>query len=80
VFESDDNFLAHLGDTSMARQDQRQAQDEKPQRTWQDIEHEVEQEPDVKKMLKLSAELNKALLEEERRKVLRRLGRIPPAA
>ena len=64
----------------MARQDQRQAQDEKPQRTWQDIEHEVEQEPDVKKMLKLSAELNKALLEEERRKVLRRLGRIPPAA
>ncbi|PYX28105.1 MAG: hypothetical protein DMG80_17255 [Acidobacteria bacterium] len=64
----------------MAGHDRQQAKDVKPQRTWQDIEHEIEQEPDVKKMLKLTAELNNALLEEERRKVLQRLGRIPPAA
>jgi hypothetical protein len=49
-------------------------------RTWRDIAREVDRELDVKKMLALSAELNQSLLEEERQKVLRRLGRTASAA
>ena len=49
-------------------------------RTWRDIAREVDQELDVKKMLALSADLNQELLEEERKKVRRRLGRTASAA
>jgi hypothetical protein len=46
---------------------------------WRDIASEVDRELDVKKMLMLSAELNQALPEEERRKVRCRLGRAASA-
>jgi hypothetical protein len=59
----------------MADQGTQTTQGEKPPRRWQAIAREVDQEQDVKKMLELTAELNQALLEEERRKVQRRLGR-----
>jgi len=59
----------------MADQETQTTQGEKPPRTWQAIARQVEQEQDVNKMLELSAELDQALLEEERRKVRRRLGR-----
>jgi hypothetical protein len=52
----------------MAIQDMSQTASE-TQRSWQEIAREVTQEQDSTKVRKLSAELNQALLEEERRKV-----------
>ena len=43
-------------------------------RTWQEIAREVTQEHDPAKVRTLSAELNQAMLEEERRKVRLRFG------
>ena len=43
-------------------------------RTWQEIAREVMQEHNPDKVRRLSAELNQAMLEEERRKVRLRLG------
>jgi hypothetical protein len=44
-------------------------------RMWRDIARQIDREVDVERMLTLSAELNQTLLEGERHRVLRRLGR-----
>ncbi len=54
--------------------DTMQTAESKTLRSWQEIAREVTQEQDPAKVRKLSAELNQAMLDEERRKVRLRLG------
>jgi hypothetical protein len=49
-----------------------------PQRTWRDVAREIDRETDTKRFLKLTERLNECMLEDERQKVLRRLGRAVP--
>jgi hypothetical protein len=58
-----------VGGDPMAIQDMSQATNSKTQRSWQEIAREVTQEQDPTKVRKLSAELNQAMLDEERRRV-----------
>jgi hypothetical protein len=58
----------------MAIQDTTQTSNSRPLRSWQEIAREVTQEQDPIKVRKLSAELNQAMLDEERRKVRLRFG------
>jgi hypothetical protein len=58
----------------MAIQDTTKMADSGTLRSWQEIAREVTQEQDPVKVRKLSAELNQAMLDEERRKVRVRLG------
>jgi hypothetical protein len=53
----------------MAIQDTTQTANSKTPRSWQEIAREVTQEQDPVKVRKLSAELNQAMLDEERLKV-----------
>jgi hypothetical protein len=48
-----------------------------PSRTWRQVANELTYEQDVAKLAALADELNRLLLEEERRKVSQRLGRKP---
>lgn len=57
----------------MAIQDTSQTADTRTLRSWQEIPREVTQEQDPVKVRKLSAELNQAMLDEERREVRLRL-------
>jgi len=58
----------------MAIQDVSQIENDRTLRSWQEIAREVTQEQDAAKVRKLSAELNQAMLDEERRKVRLRFG------
>jgi hypothetical protein len=58
----------------MAIQDTTKIADSKTQRSWQEIAREVAQEQELANVRRLSAELNQAMLNEERRKVRLRLG------
>jgi hypothetical protein len=58
----------------MAIQDISQPADSEIRRSWQEIAREVTQEQDPARVRKLSAELNQAMLDEERRKVRLRFG------
>ena len=53
------------------------AQDLPPKRTWQDVAEELSREQDSKKLTALAQELNRLFIEEERQKILQRLGRNP---
>ena len=57
----------------MAIQDTSQTADTRTLRSWQEIPREVTQEQDPVKVRNLSAELNQAMLDEERREVRLRL-------
>ena len=63
-----------FGEAHTAIQDTTQTADGKTPRSWQAIAREVTQEQDPVKVRKLSAELNQAMLDEERLKVRLRLG------